>query len=258
MGMQFSLGLAAMVAMFALAWAGCVRVRNYGFLDVMWSYGMALLAPFYAWQGRGDPLRKWLFAGVGLIWSLRLGTHILRRVARHHPAEDARYLTLRARWPGPWMFLCFFELQAVLVAALSLPFLLACANPAPAVQPVEWAGLALSLLALAGEAQADAQLDRFKADPAHVGQICQAGWWRYSRHPNYFFESMVWWGFWVAALGSPFGWTTVFCPLLMLYFLLRVTGIPLTEEYALKSKGDAYRAYQRATSAFIPLPPRKT
>jgi steroid 5-alpha reductase family enzyme len=250
-------GFLLMVAIFAVGWAVCVRVRNYGFVDVLWSYGLALLAPLDAWAGRGDPVRKGLFAGVGLVWSLRLGTHLLRRVWRHHPGEDARYRSFRTRWPHPLMFLAFFELQAVLIAVLSLPFLLACANPDPVLHPVELAGLALSLLAVAGEAQADAQLDAFKVVPASAGRICQVGWWRYSRHPNYFFESLVWWGFFLAACGSSWGWTTVFCPLLILYFLFRVTGIPLTEEFALKSKGDAYREYQRTTSAFVPLP-RKT
>jgi steroid 5-alpha reductase family enzyme len=95
-------------------------------------------------------------------------------------------------------------------------------------------------------------MKRFKADPANKGKVCEAGMWRYSRHPNYFFESLVWWAYFLFALGSPFGWTTVFCPLLMLWFLFRVTGIPLTEEQAVRSKGDAYREYQRTTSAFVP------
>jgi steroid 5-alpha reductase family enzyme len=257
MWIQFFAGLLLMVAIFAAGWAVCVKVRNYGFLDVLWSYGLVLLAPWYAWWGHGNPVRKWLFAGVALVWSLRLGTHILRRVWRHHPQEDARYRSFRAKWPRPVMFLGFFELQAALIAVLSVPFLLACANPNPALHPVEIAGLALSLLAVGGEAMADAQLDAFKAGRTGSGAICETGWWRHSRHPNYFFESLVWWGFFLAACGSPLGWTTVFCPLLMLYFLFRVTGIPLTEEFALKSKGDAYREYQRTTSAFVPLP-RKT
>src|SRR5271170_1427624 len=141
---QFFIGLLSMAVLFAVVWAVCVRVRNYGFLDVIWSYGLALLAPFYAWRGCGDPLRKWLFAGVGVVWSLRLGTHILRRVARLHPQEDARYRSFRVRWPSPALFLGFFELQAAIVSVLSLPFLFACANPASPLGGVEVAGLALS------------------------------------------------------------------------------------------------------------------
>lgn len=99
---------------------------------------------------------------------------------------------------------------------------------------------------------ADRQLARFRADPANKGKVCQAGLWNYSRHPNYFFEWLVWVGYAVFALGSPWGWLGLIAPALMLHFLLNVTGIPMTEELSLKSKGDAYRAYQRTTSAFVP------
>ncbi len=118
------------------------------------------------------------------------------RVLRHHPQEDLRYETLRARWPGAGMFLVFFERQAVLVVIFSLPLLLVAFNPAPTLSPLEIAGLILAAIALLGETLADL--------------------------------------------------------LLMLQFLLKVTGMPLTEEHAVRSKGDAYREYQRTTSAFIP------
>ena len=246
------IGLAIASACFTLTWALSVRIKNYGLLDVAWSYGIAILAPLYAFFGPGDPLRKWLITGLGVAWSLRLGTYILVRVVRHHPEEDVRYQTLRARWPGSGMFLVFFELQAMLVVAFSLPFLFAAVNSAPAISPVEIAGLIVAGAALLGETVADLQMQAFKRDPANKGQVCQRGLWRYSRHPNYFFEALIWWGFFLTALGSPHGWITILCPLLMLHFLLKVTGIPLTEEYAVKSKGDAYREYQRTTSAFIP------
>jgi steroid 5-alpha reductase family enzyme len=254
------LGIALFLAAtgFALVWAISVRIRNYGLLDAAWSYGVAVLAPIYAWQGPGYAPRKWLLAAAGVAWSLRLGTYILVRVLKHHPAEDARYETLRRRWPGAGMFLVFFELQACLVVVFSLPFLIAAFNPAPELRLVEIIGLALAVLALAGEATADLQMGAFKADSANKGKVCQRGLWRYSRHPNYFFESLIWWAFFLVALGSPWGWITLACPLLMLFFLFKVTGIPLTEEYALKSKGDAYREYQRTTSAFIPWFPKRS
>jgi steroid 5-alpha reductase family enzyme len=252
--MVHALGWGALIVAvaFALTWVVSVRVNNYAFLDVAFSYGLWLLAPLYLWMAPATGLRQWAFLAVGLLWSTRLGTYILLRVLRHHPKEDVRYEKLRQRWNGPGMFLLFFELQAVLVVIFSLPFLLSAFHPEPGLLPVEIAGLALALLSLGGEALADAQMARFKADPANRGRVCEAGLWRYSRHPNYFFESMIWWGFFLAALGSPYGWITLVCPLLMLYFLFQVTGIPLTEEFALQSKGDAYRAYQRTTSAFVP------
>lgn len=248
------LGWAALVAVvaFALIWALCVRVKNYGFLDVAFSYGLAVLLPLYAWLGPGFGLRQALFGVVGLAWSLRLGTYILRRVLRHHPKEDVRYEKLRERWPGPGMFLLFFELQAVLVVIFSLPFLFAAFNPGPGIHPLEMVGLLVAVVGLAGESLADRQMQAFKSNPARQGTVCDVGLWKYSRHPNYFFESVIWWGFFIAALASPWGWLALVCPLLMLYFLFQVTGIPLTEEYALKSKGEAYRRYQQTTSAFVP------
>jgi steroid 5-alpha reductase family enzyme len=247
----FLIGLAIAASCFAIVWGIGVKIKNYGFLDVAWSYGIAVLAPLYAAMGTGYLPRRWAATVIGVAWSLRLGTYILIRVLKHHPAEDPRYEALRARWPGTGMFLAFFQLQALVVAIFSLPFLLAAFNPAP-LKTVEFIGLIISALALGGEALADWQMSRFKSAPANRGQVCQSGLWRYSRHPNYFFEAVVWVGFALFALGSPYGWIALSCPLLMLYFLLKVTGIPLTEEYAVRSKGAVYREYQRSTSAFIP------
>jgi steroid 5-alpha reductase family enzyme len=246
------IGAAIAVLGFALVWAYSVRQRNYGYLDVAWSLSVAVLAPIYALLGTGDSTRKLVFTVVGAVWSLRLGLYILLRVRRHHPKEDARYRTLRERWPGPGRFLLFFELQALIAVLFSLPFLLAAQNPRPGLGIFELCGLALALCAIAGEALADWQAQQFKNNPANRAAIVAVGLWRYSRHPNYFFESLVWWGFFIAALDSPYGWITLVCPLLMLYILLNVTGIPLTEKHSLESRGDAYREYQRTTSRFIP------
>ena len=246
-------GLGIALIAFAVTWAICLRIRNYSFLDVAWSYGVMVLAPIYAAMGPGDAKRKWIFAAVGMAWSFRLGTYIFLRVLRHHPQEDVRYEGLRKRWPGAGMFLVFFELQALIVVIFSVPFLLAAWNQTPPGL-LEYAGLGISLLALAGESLADRQMKNFKQNPANKGGVCDLGLWKYSRHPNYFFEFLVWVGFAIASLGTPWGWSTIVCPLLMYHFLTKVTGIPLTEEYAIKSKGDAYREYQRTTSALIPWP----
>lgn len=237
---------------FALVWLVCLRINNYGFLDAAWSLSIAVLAPLYAALGDGDPGRRLAFTLVGAAWSLRLGLYVLIRVARLHPREDARYRTLREKWPGPWRFLVFFELQALIAVVFSLPFLLASRNPQPGLGFFEWLGLMLAVCAIAGESLSDWQAQRFKSNPAHRHAVVDVGLWRYSRHPNYFFESLVWWGLCIAALDSPYGVLTVVCPLLMLYLLLRVTGIPLTEKHSLESRGEAYRAYQRRTSRFLP------
>lgn len=249
---QLLIGLAIAAVYFSITWAISVRIKNYGLLDAAWSYGVAILAPLYALLGPAAAGRKWPIAVVGVLWSLRLGTSILRRVLRHHPIEDQRYETLRRRWPGTGMFYLFFQLQAVLVVIFSLPFLFTAWSPAPTLTALEITGLALAVFSLCGEALADHQLARFKADPANRHGVCQVGLWRWSRHPNYFFESLIWWAFFLTALSSPYGWITLVCPLLMLHFLWNVTGIRLTEEHAVRSKGDAYREYQRTVSVFIP------
>jgi steroid 5-alpha reductase family enzyme len=176
----------------------------------------------------------------------------------HHPVEDGRYVQLRKTWAdnfAPRMF-GFFQMQAASVVLLGVPFLLPVLNPAPQLHALEIAGTVLWLLALTGEAMADAQLAGFKRDPANRGRVCAAGLWRYSRHPNYFFEWLVWVAYFVFALASPWGVLAVIAPASILYLLLRVTGIPLTEEQSLRSKGDAYRRYQARTSAFVPWRPR--
>jgi steroid 5-alpha reductase family enzyme len=246
-----------LLLLFALVWWICVRIGNYGFLDALWSLSTAIVAPIYAALGNGNPTRKWAFAMVGAAWSLRLGSYVLWRVARHHPREDARYRTLREKWPTPARFFLFFELQALIALLFSTPFLLASVDPAPRMTALEIAGLTLAALATAGEFLADWQAQRFKRNTTDENAVNDVGLWRYSRHPNYFFESMVWWGFFLAALPFPHGWLTVVCPILMLYLLLNVTGIPLTEKHSLLSRGDKYRQYQRTTSRFIPWFPKQ-
>lgn len=245
------IGLLVMFVAFGVVWAIGVKIRNYSFLDVIWSYGVAILAPIYAFAGPGHFERKLAFTVLGVAWSLRLGTYIFFRVLKHHPQEDVRYEGLRQRWPGSFKFLLFHELQAVIVVIFSLPFLFAAWREMP-LRALEFIGLGIVLIALLGESLADRQLKQFKANPANKGRVCDTGLWRYSRHPNYFFEFLVWVGFAIASLDTPHGWITLICPLLMYHFLTKVTGIPLTEEYSLKSKGDAYRAYQRTTSPFFP------
>ena len=250
--------LAGCCVLFALCYLLARRINNYGIVDIVWSYAFAVLALYYAFGAGGWPVRKALIATMATLWSLRLGTHLYRRVMGHHPVEDGRYVQLRQDWAGnfaPKMF-GFFQLQAGSVVLLGLGFFVISLNPEPQLRPLELAGTALWLIALAGESVADAQLAAFKRDPASKGRVCDRGLWHYSRHPNYFFEWLVWVAYFVFALGSPHGWVAVIGPASMLYLLLRVTGIPLTEQQSLRSKGDAYRQYQRTTSAFVPWFPK--
>jgi steroid 5-alpha reductase family enzyme len=254
-----SVALAFAVAMMFLLWLLARRLDNAGVVDVAWSLGFAGVA-LIAWLlGQGDEPRRMLICGLVAIWSLRLGGYLWLRVAKEHPHEDGRYAALRRQYPRhTWlMFLGFFQLQAVLLVVLSIPFALAASNPSSGLSAWEWSGAALWLVAMAGESLADFQLHRFRSKPANKGRVCRSGLWRLSRHPNYFFEWLVWVAYFLFALGTPDGWIAVLCPALMLFFLFKVTGIPATEAQAVQSRGDAYREYQRTTSVFVPWFPGK-
>ncbi len=246
--------------MMIVVWYFAKRMNNAGIVDIWWSFGFTPVAIFYGVFGSGHAVRNALIAAMVCAWSVRLGLHLYKRVMSHHPEEDPRYAALREQFPrNTWlMFFGFFQLQAVLIGLLSVPIALACANPEPGVGVFEVAGLLLWLIAIGGEAIADTQLAMFRAHPASKGRVCDFGLWKYSRHPNYFFEWIVWVAYFVFALGSPWGWTAIISPLLMLYFLTCVTGIPPSEAHSLKSRGDAYRDYQRRTSAFFPWFPKNS
>jgi steroid 5-alpha reductase family enzyme len=189
---------------------------------------------------------------VGL-WGIRLGTHLLFDRVLRKP-EDGRYAALRQEYGASHRrrFFWFFQGQGAAAVFFSLPALIVSRNPLTAWHPVEAAAIALWAGAFAGEITADRQLARFKATHAGQRRPCAVGLWRYSRHPNYFFEWLIWVAFALFALGSPFGAVAIVCPIAMLYLLFRVTGIPLAEAQARRTRGDEYRRYQQTTSAFIP------
>lgn len=250
----------ALCVVFVFVFILARRIDNYGVVDVAWSYAFGLLALGYAGGLDGWIYRRIYLAFLVGVWSLRLGTHLLRRVVSRHPQEDERYGKLREEWAANFnrKMAGFFQLQALSVVILGLPFLLSAADPAPHLHPLEIAGGALWVVAILGEAVADAQLAAFKRTHTGSSAVCDAGLWRYSRHPNYFFEWLIWVAYALLAFSSPGGCLGLLSPVCILWLLLRVTGIPMTEEQSLRSKGDAYRAYQKTTSAFVPWFRRKS
>lgn len=250
--------LVVVAIMFGLWWLG-VRNHNFSYVDIGWSVNFAVLAVLYAWLAPGDLQRRVIIAAMFTAHGLRLGWHLGKRIIGE--PEEGRYQQLRQDWGGSGnlnlKFLGFFEFQAVLNAFLTLPMLIACFNSAPRVHALEVAGLAIFLVGLIGESTADVQLTTFKRNPANQGGVCNAGLWRYSRHPNYFFEWLIWIAYAVFALASPHGWIALAMPVLMLHFLINVTGLKATEEQALRSKGDRYRLYQARTSGFVPWFPKR-
>jgi len=239
-------------------WLWQRHTRNAGWVDVGWALGLAIMALLAAAFGPAPLERRLLVGLMGGLHGLRLGLHLWHRVATD-PHEDGRYQAIRAAWQTglDLKFFAFFQGQALLDVLLGLPFLLAAWNPRPDLHPLEWTAALMWLGAWLGEALADGQLRRFKAGGQAAGRTCREGLWRYSRHPNYFFEWLVWVAYLLLAWPAPWGWTAIVCPALILYFLLRVTGIPYTEAQSLRSRPEDYARYQRETSPFIPWWPRK-
>ena len=252
-----AIGAAGVMTMMLVLWLIHLKTGNASVVDPGWAGGLALLALIYAALVPGYAPRLWMITMMAVIWGLRLAVYLLLTRVIGHP-EEGRYGELRRKWQThiPLKFLAFFEFQALLCVVLSVPFLLAMRNPRPEIAAMEWAGAAVWLVAFIGEVLADQQLHWFKTNPANKGKTCRAGLWNYSRHPNYFFEWLIWVGFAMFATAAPFGYLSWICPAMMLYFLFKVTGIPATEAQALRTKGEDYRAYQQTTSAFVPWLPK--
>ena len=250
-------GWMAMAAVMALLWNVQRVRRNAGIVDVAWSLGTAVLGLLFAAFAAGLPARRLVIAVMAGVWGLRLGSYLWRRVMREH--EDGRYQALRRQWGtrAQRNLFLFFQAQAVWALMFAVPMLIAATSTRTVIGWPDVAGIVIWIVAIGGEAAADRQLDRFRRDPAARGKVCQVGMWRYSRHPNYFFEWLHWWAYVCLGVAAPGWWVTLLAPLVMLVFLFKITGIPATEARALASRGDAYRAYQRTTSVFVPWPPRK-
>jgi steroid 5-alpha reductase family enzyme len=249
------IALVGLIAIFTAVWAWQLKSKNAGMVDPVWAYSLGLVAVFYALCGTGDPLTRALSAAGGVLWGVRLGTHLWRRNAGK--PEDARYRRFREEWgdkAASRMF-WFFQVQVVVSMLLSLAFWVpSFRTAAPAIG---WIVLAIAvwIVSVVGEGIADRQLKRFTADPANHGKVCRAGLWRYSRHPNYFFECVHWVAYIALSVGTPWGWFTLLPPLLMAWLLLKLSGIPLLEESMAKRRA-GYADYMRTTNALIPWPPR--
>ncbi len=227
-------------------------------VDAGWAASLGLLAIYYAAASDAPSARSWMVAVLVGVWSARLTFHLVtNRVLA--PEEDGRYEELRTRWNpnASRNFFIFFQAQGLLAVFLSIPFLVILSKPEPYFSGWDLIGVALFVVAQAGEALADWQLAQHKANPDNKGKTCRSGLWRYSRHPNYFFEWLHWAAYLLLSFGAPWAVLSIISPALMLYLIVKVTGIPPTEARALATRGDDYREYQRTTSAFIPLPPKQ-
>jgi len=247
--------LGAIVLLALAGWALSVRQRNAGVVDSLWSLFFLLGAGVYAVMTDAQGPRTLLLLALVALWASRLAVYLTWR--NWGEPEDRRYQAIRARnEPGfAWKSLYLvFGLQALLAWVIAMP-LFAALSSAKALGTLDLAGVALWIAGFAFEVIGDAQLARFKLETASRGRVLDSGLWRYTRHPNYFGEALLWWGYFLIAAAAGGAWT-VFAPLLMTILLLKVSGVALLEKDIGERRPD-YRAYIARTSAFIPWPPKE-
>ena len=252
---------AAISAVMAVAWYIQRKTGNSGWVDVSWSLGVGMVASIAAaWplQTNWPHWRQVLVAVLAAAWCLRLGLHIAGRTRA--ATDDPRYRDMMTRWgrDAPRRLFWFLQSQAVVGVILALSIVVAAHNPNPALRIQDMIGLAVLVAAIVGEAVADRQLRAFRDNPTNRDGICDVGLWRWSRHPNYFFEWLSWLAYPIIAIDlsgqNPFGWLALAAPVCMYWVLVHVSGIPPLEEHMLRTRGDAFRTYQKRTRAFFPLP----
>jgi steroid 5-alpha reductase family enzyme len=254
--------VAGLVIAMTCAWVAEQRTGNAGWIDVSWTFGLAIVGVLAALLPGGLPARQGLVIAFVAVWALRLGLHIARRTCGI--TDDPRYAKLREGYgaDATRQMLLLAQKQAVVSIPLAYAIYLAAHNPAPALRLQDWLGVLIMLIAIGGEALADAQLRGFARDPANKGKICDIGLWATSRHPNYFFEWFGWLAYCVIAIdltgAYSWGFLSLAAPACMYWLLVYISGIPPLEEHMLESRGDAFRAYQRRTNAFFPGPSRSS
>lgn len=249
-------------ALMAFAWVVQQRTGNSGWVDTIWTFALGLVGAggaLWSVAGAAPNARQWLVAALVAVWSLRLGTHIAIRSA--YITDDPRYAAFAKEWgvDSPRRMFIFLQNQAIGSIPLVFAVFVAAHFPSQALRLQDYLGALILVVGISGEALADAQLKRFRDNPANTGRVCDAGLWRWSRHPNYFFEWFGWLAYPVIALSPDYvwGWAALLAPVFMYWILVHVTGIPPLEQQMLRSRGDRYRDYQSRTSRFFPLPPKE-
>ncbi|MGD1997746.1 MAG: DUF1295 domain-containing protein [Candidatus Dependentiae bacterium] len=233
------------------------KIRLMALVDLIWTAGLGIASIlFFVSAGLGSARACVVLLLIGL-WSFRLSFYLLKdRVWSGH--EDPRYKALADYWGDNALrnFYFLFLIQIPFIALFLYPVSVAMQNTAGGWMWSDSLGVIIAVIAMCGEAVADRQLSKFRADPRKKGGVCRSGLWRYSRHPNYFFEWLHWFAYVAFAYTAPNGWLALLGPLSMYIFLRFLTGVPPAERSSLKSRGEAYREYQKTTNAFFPWIPR--
>ncbi|MCH9649294.1 MAG: DUF1295 domain-containing protein [Deltaproteobacteria bacterium] len=257
------IGWAGLLAGAFLLWLLSLRLKNAGIVDIFWGLGFVGLTWFAHFHSNSPGSTEsagpaqWLHLVLVTIWGVRLAGYIGWR--NHGQSEDYRYAAMRERHGRSFWWVSLFTvflLQATLVAALGCLLVIVQTTTPRSVTPWDLLGAGLWSVGFLFESVGDAQLHRFKADPRHRGQVLDRGLWRYTRHPNYFGEALLWWGYAAFALGSAGSIWTLWSPLVMTLLLLKVSGVALLEKTIVERR-PGYRQYIESTNAFLPWFPKR-
>lgn len=255
--------LVAILAYTTAVWLLSLWLKDSGIMDVFWGPGFLLAVGFASFLEPGTGWRIAMVHGLVGFWALRLALHIgVRNIGMRNlgQPEDARYAKWRSEAGDAWWWRSWFKvflLQGVIMWVVSWPLLAMVTSTSPAAPGLLiWLGEALFVAGVLFEALADWQLTRFKADEANRGKVLDTGLWRYSRHPNYFGESVIWVGVSLWALSLPNGWPLLIGPVLMIWLIIKVSGVAMLDRH-LEDAKPQYRDYMRRTSAFVPMSPKE-
>lgn len=249
---------AAILALMLVTWAISLALKDASIVDIIWGLGFVVVSWVAFFVGDGYEGRKWLITLLATAWGLRLSVYLYMR--NRGKGEDYRYRAMRKRWGARFplvSLLVVFGLQGVLMFLVSMPLQVAQLSGMPdGLTALDYIGAGIWLIGFTFESIGDWQLSRFKSAPENHGKVMDRGLWRYTRHPNYFGDAVLWWGLFVIALARWENVLVIFAPLVMTVLLTRVSGVPLLEA-SLKKRRPGYAEYVARTSSFIPMPPRK-
>lgn len=248
----FPLGLGMIMSILTALWLLSLVLKDASIIDIFWGFGFVTIAWFYYYSLDNQGVRPLLICGLVTIWGLRLSIHLaIRNVGK---GEDYRYQAWREANGNNWWWLSFFRvflLQGLILWIISSPLLLAMISPYQNLQVLDYVGVMLFSVGFFFEAIGDWQLTQFKKNPANKGKVLQTGLWGITRHPNYFGDALLWWGFFCFSLSNPSGWQYVFSPVFMTFLLMNVSGVALLEQKLNKTKTD-YQEYREKVPAFFP------
>lgn len=253
----YLIGFFFILMMMSTMWIISLLVKDASIVDIVWGLGFVLVMLVYFVFTDGWWPRRFIVLTLVLLWGGRLSIYLAWR--NLGKGEDLRYQRWRQRYGKDWWWISYlqvFLLQGVIMWVVSAPLLAAQFHSGPrAITLFDLLGVFLWMIGFLFEAIGDFQLAQFKANPANKGKVMNRGLWRYTRHPNYFGDAMIWWGFYLVAVASPWGFLTIFSPVLMTFFLMRVSGVAMLEREM--KKRPEYAEYIRHTSAFFPMPPKR-